>query len=103
LLINKELFLQEIDVEGREAELAYPLNDEYLNGISEGLRLAKVIANSDSVKPQSGKESTPSAPSNTGSIKLPTELELSKCRLFDECPATNKGHVGCYSTGPCFG
>lgn len=40
---------------------------------------------------------------NTGSLQLPTEIELSKCRYFDECRAGNKGHVGCYSTGPCFG
>lgn len=40
---------------------------------------------------------------NTGSIKLPTEFKLSKCRYFNKCTTVNKGHVGCYSTGPCFG
>lgn len=35
-------------------------------------------------------------------VKLPQESTVNRCSLYDECPATNKGHVGCYSTAVCF-
>ena len=37
-----------------------------------------------------------------GIVKQPTEIALKQCGFYDKCPCTNKGHVGCYSTSPCF-
>ena len=30
------------------------------------------------------------------------DIQLKLCKLHSECTAINKGHAGCYSTGPCF-
>ena len=41
-------------------------------------------------------------PTTEHMLQLPKEVELKRCELFKKCPALNKNHVGCYSTGPCF-
>ena len=86
MLINKERFLSEIEVE-RVAAKKYYTVQTYLQGVFEGLRLAEVIANSKDVKHSDNLEAQ-----KTVRSKLPVQQakhkitpKKCKCAYVSDC------------------
>ena len=62
---------------------------------------SQVVAEWNNSNSLENKESTEPT-TNSKSMPLPEDAVVDRCKRFEECPASGKGHAGCYSSVGCF-
>ena len=62
-------------------------------------RIKKALSGSGQ---NSAEKPQPCGETNKQSMPLPEDAVVDRCKRFDKCPASGKGHAGCYSSVGCF-